>query len=143
MSHEHELRSASTLHPLNASPARTIRACVIPSYFLLTSSFLLQTATVTRRKVAGIDVTPVAFVLPVEQLFQLFLQISSSAVLFRRFERIHGWPVVFPEFIHELRGRAGKVESKRVPREGDLLCRNTGARQTARSHCSRCPTSSG
>ena len=68
-----------------------------------------------------------AFVLAVEKLFQLFLQISRSAVLFRGFERIHGWPVVFPEFIHERRRRAGKVEGKRVARERDLLCRNPAA----------------
>src|SRR6266581_13296 len=42
-----------------------------------------------------------AFVLAVEQLFQLFLQVSRSAVLFCGFECIHGWPVVFPEFIHQ------------------------------------------
>jgi hypothetical protein len=66
----------STLQRLNnASPARTIRACVIPSYFfLLNSSFILQTATVTRRKVAGIDVTPVP----------LFCRLKSSSSSFCR-----------------------------------------------------------
>ena len=43
-----------------------------------------------------------AFVLAVEQNFQLLLQITGSTVLFRRFECIHGWPVVFSECINEL-----------------------------------------
>jgi hypothetical protein len=42
-----------------------------------------------------------AFVLAVEQFFQLLLQIICPAVLFCGFECIHGRPVVFPEFIHE------------------------------------------
>ncbi len=40
-----------------------------------------------------------AFVLAVEQSFELLLQVAGFAVLFRSFECIHGWPVIFSEFI--------------------------------------------
>jgi len=40
--------------------------------------------------------------------------------LFRRFEGIHSRPVVFSEFINELRRGTGIVKRKRVPGEGDL-----------------------
>jgi hypothetical protein len=39
--------------------------------------------------------------LAVEQIFQFFLQVSGSAILFRSFEGIHSRPVIFPKFIHE------------------------------------------
>jgi hypothetical protein len=61
--------NASTIE--QRQTARTVRACVIPSYFFL----LLQTATVTRRKVAGIDVTPVV---------PLFCRLKSSSSSFCR-----------------------------------------------------------
>jgi len=41
-------------------------------------------------------------VLAIEQNFQLLLQIAGPTVFFRSFERIHGRPVVFSEFIDEL-----------------------------------------
>src|SRR5262245_3462308 len=66
-----------------------------------------------------------ALVLAVEQFFQLFLQISGSTVPFRRFESIHGRPVVFSECMHKCHGGARIVEHKRVPGKGYLLGGNT------------------
>src|SRR6266550_7879966 len=68
-----------------------------------------------------------AFVLALEQLFQLLLEVSRSAVLFCGVECIHGRPVVCPKLIHERRRCSGVIESKRVAREGNLLCRNSCA----------------
>src|SRR5260370_21980230 len=62
----------------------------------------------------GGDALVWAFVLPIEQSFELALQITSSTVLFRSFESIHGWPIIFPECIDELERRPGIVESVRV-----------------------------
>ena len=64
-------------------------------------------------------------ILAVEQTFEFLLQVSSPTVLLRRFECIHGRPVVFPEFSHERRWLAAEVEGKRVPLEGDLLRENS------------------
>src|SRR5262245_58513457 len=65
-----------------------------------------------------------ALVVAIEQDFQLLLQLSSSTVLFRRFEGIHGGPVIFSKFVQECRRGAGIVECKRVSGEGDLFRRN-------------------
>src|SRR6266568_2312035 len=51
-----------------------------------------------------------AFVLAVEQNFELLLQIVGFSVLFRSFERIHGRSVIFSEFTDEFRWLAWKVE---------------------------------
>src|SRR5260370_7971776 len=50
----------------------------------------------------GGDALVWAFVLPIEQSFELALQITSSTVLFRSVESIPGWPIIFPECITEL-----------------------------------------
>ena len=42
-----------------------------------------------------------ALILPVEEIFQLLLEIRGAAVLFGRFEGIHGGSVEFPELFHE------------------------------------------
>ena len=41
-----------------------------------------------------------AFVLSVEQIFKLVLEIRGSAALFGGVECIHGGPVILPEFCH-------------------------------------------
>src|SRR5438876_12177340 len=51
-----------------------------------------------------------AFVLAVEQNFELLLQIAGFTVLFRSFECIHGRPVIFSEFTDEFRWLLGKVK---------------------------------
>src|SRR6266851_1294004 len=51
-----------------------------------------------------------AFVLAVEQTFELFLQVAGFAVLFRSFECIHGRSVILSEFTDEFRWLPGKVE---------------------------------
>src|SRR5712671_2602678 len=56
-----------------------------------------------------------AFVLAVEQHFQLLLQVADLAVLFRGFEGIHGRPVIFSECIDEFRWLAREVEDVGVP----------------------------
>src|SRR5262245_52220652 len=73
-----------------------------------------------------------ASVLALEEDLELLLQVGSSTVLFRGFERIHGRPVVFSEFTHECRRCAAEVEGERVPREGDLLRRNSGCGKALR-----------
>ena len=42
-----------------------------------------------------------AFVLALEQFFEFSLKLSRTAVFFRGFKRVHGRPIIFPEFIHE------------------------------------------
>src|SRR6476661_8692444 len=63
----------------------------------------------------GSGVLARAFVLAVEQNFQLLLQIAGLAVLFCSFECVHGWPVVFSEFIDEFGWPAGKIEDVGIP----------------------------
>jgi hypothetical protein len=43
-----------------------------------------------------------AFILAVEQIFQLRQQITGPPILFRSFERIHGWSIIFSECVYEL-----------------------------------------
>jgi hypothetical protein len=65
--------------------------------------------------------------LAVEEFFQLFLQISGSTVLFRRFEG-NSWSARNIFGIHpRTQQGAGIVERKRVPGEGDLLGGNSRA----------------
>src|SRR5205809_6797052 len=68
-----------------------------------------------------------AFVLAGKQLFQLSLQVSRAAILFRGFECIHGRSVVFLEFIDQACRCTREVERKRVAREGDFLGRDSCA----------------
>jgi len=65
---------------------------------------ILQTATVTRKNVAGMLVAcfAAALVLAVEQNFQFLLQIRCATVLFCGFECIHGWAVIVSECGNEL-----------------------------------------
>jgi hypothetical protein len=87
------------------APVMTTTLSLIPSmkFYLLRP---LNTASKRDRNAQegcrnGGGILARAFVLAGKQLFQLSLQISRSAVLFRGFECIHGRPVVFPEFIDE------------------------------------------
>ena len=69
-------------------------------FLFFNSSFLLSLdrhAQERRRNRRAI----LTFVLAVEQLFQLFLQLIRPALFFRGFERIHGWAIIFPECIHK------------------------------------------
>ena len=77
-------------------------------------------ATVTRKKVAGIDV---AFLLGLwfwllNRASKLVLQITGAPVSVRCFEGVHGWPVVFSEGLNELGWRPGKIEGVCVSGEG-------------------------
>ena len=90
-----------------------------------------------------------AFVLAVEQNFQLFLQVAGFAVLFRSFECIHRRPLIFSEFIsrdhddavRRLRPRrcpeavCGRFDKTRRPRCARQQCRHrrTDGRATRRS----------
>ena len=57
------------------------------------------TETVTRKKVAGMDVASLRGLLfwLLNRTSSSFCKSTGSTVLFCRFERIHGWPVVFSE----------------------------------------------
>jgi hypothetical protein len=52
-----------------------------------------------RRNGGGVVIR--AFVLTVEQTLQFRPQITGSIALFRSFERIHGWSIIFSECINE------------------------------------------
>src|SRR6516165_1124152 len=71
-----------------------------------------------------------SFVLVIEQFFQLFLKLVRFALFLGGFERVHGGPIIFPEYIDELRWCTRKIESERVSRERDVLFRNSRRRKT-------------
>src|SRR5262249_51477690 len=68
-----------------------------------------------------------AFVLPLEQLFQLFLQRRGPPGFFGGFEGIHRGTVVVLELLHERRGSAGVVEREGFPGERDFVWCHSGA----------------
>ena len=68
-----------------------------------------------------------ALILTVKQIFELFLELSGSTGLLCSLEGVHGGSVVGSEDIHQSRRLAGEVEGEGVPREGDLLGRNSGS----------------
>ena len=80
-----------------------------------------------------------ALVLAIEQFFELFLHISGLTVLVRRFEGIHGRPVIFSEFIRERLRGTGIVERKRVPCEWAIAQsqKPRGRRCSIAAHTSR------
>ena len=65
--------------------------------------------TVTRMKVAGIDVLPSALVLRVRQLHELAVELVHLSALLRRLEGVHGRAVEPPEQIDELGGAARRT----------------------------------
>ena len=69
-------------------------------------------------------------VLALEQVVQLLFEVFAAAVLFRRLERIHRWPVVFSEGVNQLRRRRGKAEGIGVSDKRDLVLRDAGGAES-------------
>src|SRR5438874_4436884 len=64
-------------------------------------------------------------VLAREESDELVLQVSFSAVLLRRFERVHRRAVVAPELADNVSRRSIELEPVRVADERDLVARNS------------------
>src|SRR5262249_19188490 len=70
-----------------------------------------------------------AFVLAIEQNFQLFLEITGAVVLFRGFKGIHGRSIVFSERCNKFRWRTTKLEGVCVLKEWDVFLWPPGGRK--------------
>ena len=94
------------------------------------AAWLFQTATVTRKNVAGIEVVSASGLsfCALKSASSSFCELSGPPVLFGGFERVHRRPVVVAELRDELGGRAGEVEAIGVSHERDVLRRDARAR---------------